>query len=477
MLEDLEPKGVFHFFEEITQIPRGSTHVEQISDYLVSFAKERGLRYRQDEKYNVVIFKGGSAGYEEKPPVILQGHMDMVTVKEPDCPKDLLKEGVSLEVHGDLISATGTSLGGDDGIALAYALAILDDDSIAHPPLEVVCTTDEEVGMGGANFLDVSDLKGRTLINIDSENEGIFTVSCAGGATVVLTVPSEREEKESAAVTLDLSGFTGGHSGMEIDKGRANPTKILGELLTTLSADFDLQVISLCGGGQDNAIPTSGQAVIAVNPACTGDLTKAAQARFSELMADHTQTDPKAALQVSVDGADSRSVYTRPTSEHIIHLLQTVPDGVIRMNPDIPGVVQTSLNLGILSSDEQGVQMTFCVRSASDDEKEGLIQTLTKLAEKDGAAAAVQAEYPGWAYREDSPIRDIMTKVYRELYGQDPVIEGIHAGLECGLFCARIPGLDAISIGPQMNEVHSTKEELSIASTQRTWQLLLHTLS
>ncbi len=478
MLENLEPKSVFHFFEEITQIPRGSYNMTKICNYMTAFARERHLTYIQDDMCNVIIYKDGSEGYEDSPPVILQGHMDMVAVKDPDCWKDLTVDGLDLLVEDDLIRAQGTSLGGDDGIALAYGLALLDDDSIPHPPLEVVFTADEEVGMTGAEFLDVSVLKGRTLLNIDSEDEGVFTVSCAGGATVVLQLPGATEEEDDAvAVEFYFDHFKGGHSGTKIAKGRANPNILLGRILSKL-VDFskELRLISVNGGTQDNAIPTFAGAVVAVPKEEADQVTQIIEDEFASIKEEYHKTDPKAKLKVSVYAAERRPVYTREATERVAELLNKVPNGVQSMNPNVEGMVETSLNLGILMTDEDGIRLTFCVRSASEEEKDALVNELCDIAETLGGIAQVQSSYPGWDYREDSRVREIMVRIYEEQYGKEPVIEGIHAGLECGMFAAKIPDLDAISFGPQMYHVHTTEEELSISSTQRTWELLLATL-
>ncbi len=477
MLEELEPKNVFRFFEEITQIPHGSYNVSKINDYLVAFARERGLKYRSDEYCNVIIWKDGSPGYEDADPVIIQGHMDMVAVKDDTCLKDLTVEGLDLNVDGDLLSAEGTSLGGDDGIAVAYALALLDDDTIAHPPLEVVITTDEEAGMVGADFLDVSDLKSHTLINIDSEDEGIFTVSCAGGATAILHLPVKTKEMELAAVEFYLNGFAGGHSGTEIDKGRANSNIALGRLLLSLSKQTDMRLVTINGGEKDNAIPTCAGAMVAVPEEQVEKVQQILQDDFDQLKLEFQTTDPDMELTVTADDPLVRPVFTRTATRNAVTLLCNVPNGVQRMNPEMEHMVQTSLNLGIIRTVEGEIQLSFAVRSACEYERQYMIDKLQYLVEAFGGSIEVMGAYPGWEYRADSPIRDTMVRVYKDQYGEDPVVEGIHAGLECGMFADKIPDLDAISFGPQMYHVHTPKESLSISSTARTWQLLLDTLA
>lgn len=484
VLSALEPAKVFQFFEEICSIPHGSRNVEQISNYLVDFAKERGLKYRQDEKYNVVIWKDGSKGYEDSEPVILQGHMDMVAVKTADCPKDMEKDGLDLEVNGDLISAKGTSLGGDDGIAVAYSLAILDDPDMPHPPLEVIITTDEEIGMLGAAYMDVSDIKGHLFLNMDSEDEGIFTVSCAGGATVTCKFPYERENVQAAVMRVSLDGFSGGHSGVEIDKGRANANVVMGRLL--YSVMNDVRLISINGGEKDNAIALSCQVEIAVPADKAEEVKNKMQETFAIVAEEYKVTDPNAALHVEAGDADKADGTAQSTDVQaltakdtavVIQALLHMPYGIQRMNPEIEGLVQTSLNLGILRTNETSVDLSYAVRSASEHEKQFLIDKMDALAVLLGGITEISGPYPGWEYRADSRLRDVLVDTYRELYGNDPVVEGIHAGLECGLFASKMGDIDAVSLGPQMEGIHTVNEVLSISSVQRTWELVTKALA
>ena len=484
VLSALEPAKVFQFFEEICSIPHGSGNVEQISNYLVDFAKERGLKYRQDEKYNVVIWKDGSKGYEDSEPVILQGHMDMVAVKTADCPKDMEKDGLDLEVNGDLISAKGTSLGGDDGIAVAYSLAILDDPDMPHPPLEVIITTDEEIGMLGAAYMDVSDIKGRLFLNMDSEDEGIFTVSCAGGATVTCKFPYERENVQAAVMRVSLDGFSGGHSGVEIDKGRANANVVMGRLL--YSVMNDVRLISINGGEKDNAIALSCQVEIAVPADKAEEVKNKMQETFAIVAEEYKVTAPNAALHVEAGDADKADgtaqstdvqALTAKDTAAVIQALLHMPYGIQRMNPEIEGLVQTSLNLGILRTNETSVDLSYAVRSASEHEKQFLIDKMDALAVLLGGTTEISGPYPGWEYRADSRLRDVLVDTYRELYGKDPVVEGIHAGLECGLFASKMGDIDAVSLGPQMEGIHTVNEVLSISSVQRTWELVTKALA
>lgn len=475
VLSSLEPAKVFQYFEEICSIPHGSQNVEQISNYLVDFAKNRGLKYRQDEKFNVIIWKDGSKGYENAEPLILQGHMDMVAVKTAGCSKDMEKDGLDLEIHGDLISAKDTSLGGDDGIAVAYSLAILDDPEMAHPPIEAIFTVDEEIGMLGAAYMDVSDVKGRLFLNMDSEDEGVFTVSCAGGATVICKFPYQREKVSTNALCVDIHGFSGGHSGVEIDKGRANANVVMGRLLH--SVRDAIQLISINGGEKDNAIAFHCKAEIAVASDRIAEVKEKIQNVFHAVAEEYKVTDPNAAMQMEESGEKDREALTKKDTQVVIEALLHMPNGIQRMNPEIKGLVQTSLNIGILRTTEENVSLCYAVRSSSENEKEFLIDKMTALTELLGGSTEITGPYPGWEYRADSRLRDVLVEVYRELYGKDPVVEGIHAGLECGLFASKMGDIDAVSLGPQMEGIHTVNEVLSISSVQRTWELVTRTLA
>lgn len=476
VLSNQEPKKVFQFFEEICGIPHGSGNVKQISDYLVDFAKERGLKARQDERYNVIIWKDGSAGYENAEPLILQGHIDMVAVKEDGCAKNLETEGLDIMIDGDYVTAKGTSLGGDDGIAVAFALAILDDDSIAHPPLEAIFTTEEEVGMIGADYIDVSDLKGHLFLNMDSEDEGVFTVSCAGGVSVSSKLPFIKEEVTGSRILIRIDGFAGGHSGIEIHKGRLNANVAMGRLLHELSREVPVRLIQINGGEKDNAIATWCEASLALPQEFEERAIECLEEVFEEIKEEYASVEKNIRLSAGVTAPFQLYAMSEERTAAIIAALLHMPDGVQRMNPEMEGMVQTSLNMGILRTEEHTVTMKFAVRSANATEKTFLVERVRSLTELLGGIIELSGDYPGWEYRAESRLRDVMMESYRELYGKEPVVEGIHAGLECGMFAAKIPDLDAVSIGPQMYHVHTTEEKLSIESTKRTWDLVLHAL-
>ena len=472
-LAGLEPAAVFGYFEELCAIPHGSGNTKQISDYLVRFAREHGIRYIQDELNNVLLFQEGTCGMEDRDPVILQGHMDMVCEKDADCPIDMEREGLDVTHDGQFVFARGTTLGGDDGIAVAYALALLADKSVPHPPLEVIITVDEETGMFGAAGVDLSMLKGRTLINIDSEDEGIFTVSCAGGARGTIRLPVERRAVYGPCVRLTVEGLQGGHSGVEIHKNRANASKVMGELLSRVQQLMPLCITKLAGGSKDNAIPRSCSATLVamgshierINDVCR-ELEQQIRERYDE---------PEVRIFGDDVDAFGGNALSTVDSARVIALLCCAPNGVQSWSADIGGLVQTSLNLGVMRLDE-AFSMTFAVRSSVNSEKRELLAQLRQLAELNGAQYSEVGDYPAWEYRKDSHLRDTMVRIYTQMFRQEPQVVAIHAGLECGILSDKLPGLDCVSIGPNMHDIHTSRERLEIGSTRRTWEFLLQIL-
>ena len=469
----LEPQSVFNYFEDICSIPHGSGNTKRISDYLVSFAKEHGIRYMQDNLNNVILFGEGTCGCENHPPVIIQGHMDMVCEKDADCPINMDTDGLNIAHDGTYVFAKGTTLGGDDGIAIAYALALLADDTIPHPPLEVIITVDEETGMDGATAIDLSSLKGRTMLNIDSEEEGIFTVSCAGGAKVTLSMPITRRAVYGPCVKLKVDGLQGGHSGVDIHKNRANANKVMGELLGRVQKLMPICITKLEGGAKDNAIPRS----------C--EVTFVALGMYIERINEITEQLQKEIREqydepyVTIEGCDvdalGGNALTSECSAKVIGLLNAAPNGVQSWSEDIEGLVQTSLNLGILKLGDS-LRLTWAVRSSVENEKEELLNKLKELSDFYESEYMIRGEYPAWEYKKDSPLRNTMVQVYTKMYGKAPKVVAIHAGLECGLLSEKLPGLDCVSIGPNMKDIHTSREKLEITSTKRTWDFLLEVL-
>lgn len=472
-LAGLEPASVFHYFEEICAIPHGSGNTKMISDYLVDFAKEHGLRYIQDELNNVILFADGTCGMEGHDPVILQGHMDMVCEKDADCAIDMDKDGLDLYHDDFCIGAKGTTLGGDDGIAVAFALALLADKTIAHPPLEIIITVDEETGMFGAVGIDLSMLKGRTLINLDSEEEGVFTVSCAGGARATISMGVERRAVYGPCIRLSVSGLQGGHSGVEIHKNRANANKVMGEFMSRIQKLMPLCLTSFAGGTKENAIPRSCHATLVAMGIHLERINAIAEELEKEIKEQYDE--PEVSIQAfDVDALGGNSLTTEATAK-VISLLCAIPNGVMAMSQDIEGLVQTSLNLGVVKLGER-FTATSSVRSSVNQEKEALLDRLKKVAEFYDATYSQMGDYPAWEFKKDSVLRDTMVRVYKEMFGREPEVLTIHAGLECGILGEKLPGLDCVSIGPQMHNIHTSRETLEIASTQRTWEFLLEVL-
>jgi len=473
ILSGLEPQSVFAYFEKLCSIPHGSGNTKRISDYLVSFAEEHGLRYVQDELNNMLLFGEGTCGYENHDPVIIQGHMDMVCEKDADCPINMDTDGLDIAHDGTCVYAKGTTLGGDDGIAVAYALALLADSSIPHPPLEVIITVDEETGMDGATGIDLSSLKGRTMLNIDSEKEGIFTVSCAGGARANILLPVQRRAVYGPCVKLTVEGLQGGHSGVEIHKNRANANKVMGEFLSRVQALMPVCITKLEGGAKDNAIPRSCQVTLVALGMYIERINDVAEQLQKEIREQYDE--PYAVIRGDDVDALGGNALTTESSAKVIALLNASPNGVLSWSEDIDGLVQTSLNLGVVTLSDE-LSLTWAVRSSVNQEKVELLNRLKELAEFHGGQYSAHGEYPAWEYKKDSKLRDTMIKVYQQMYGKQPEVVAIHAGLECGLLSEKLPGLDCVSIGPNMHDIHTSRERLEIESTKRTWEFILEVL-
>lgn len=474
MLEHLKPERVFYYFEKMCEIPHGSGNTKQISDFCVDFAKEQGLEYYQDADNNVIIVKEASAGYEAAEPVILQGHLDMVCEKTADCPKDMEKEGLDIYVDGDFVRAKDTTLGGDNGIAVAMAMAILEDKTLSHPRVEAVFTVDEEIGLLGAGSIDVSPLKGKTMINIDSEDEGIFTVSCAGGNSTICRLPINTKQYEGAVYTLEITGCKGGHSGVEIDKGRCNPNVLMGRLLQDIQRGASLQIVSVDGGLKDNAIPVQSKAVIV----CDQEIVLKASVEQMQVVFANEYAGADSDIQITFTREENAKVkmMDEVSTQKVICLLTCMPNGVQKMSMDIAGLVQTSLNIGIVETHEDHFRMSFCVRSSVDSEREMLNRRIGTMITQLGGTMEIEGAYPGWEYKKDSRLRDLMVDVFKVQYGKEPTVEAIHAGLECGMFAGKIPGLDCVSIGPNLDQIHTVRENMSISSVQRVYEFVLEVL-
>lgn len=474
--EELYPQRVFYYFEQIAAIPHGSRNTKAISDYLVDFAKEHNLVWYQDENNNVVIVKEASAGYEAAEPIIIQGHMDMVCEKEKGVDIDFEKDGLKLYIDGDFLKAEGTTLGGDDGIAVAYALALLDSQEIAHPKLEVVITVDEEIGMLGADAIDLSMLTGHTMLNIDSDVEGSFLTGCAGGMAVNVTLPMKRVMQSGEKVALTITGLEGGHSGSEIDKEHGNANILMGRLLRALFEETPFGIISLAGGLKDNAIPRECVTELLVPQENVNLVKEIADKLDIELKKEFMTADPSVCIEFEDLGKKEESILDFGSVSRVIFYLRSVPNGVQHMSQVMHGMVETSLNLGIMELKEDALHTVTSIRSSVGTRKADLLDRVTAIVELLGGEAEVEGDYPAWEYKQDSSLRPQIAKVYKQLYGKDPVFETIHAGLECGLLSEKIKNLDCVSFGPDNFDIHTPKERLSISSTGRVWDFIVEFL-
>ncbi len=477
-LKDLQPVEVFKYFEKMSQIPRGSGNEKEVSDYLVSFAKEHNLEYVQDSALNVIIKKKATLGYENSPNIILQGHMDMVCEKNTDVEHDFTKDPLKLRIVDDKIYATGTTLGADNGIAVSMGLAILDSNEYKHPAIELLVTTSEETGMDGAMALDPKNIKGRTLINIDSEEEGTLLISCAGGVTARTTIPVSWEsiDKNFVPYIVKVRGLKGGHSGMEIDKERGNANKLMGRVLMNILSEIDFRLSSLAGGSKHNAIAREADAVILVK-AEDKALVEKKIFECEKLFKNELRTsDPEIKVEFEILPTLPSEMLSKESNNNIVNYLYLVINGVTSMSMDIKGLVESSLNLGVVSTNKDSIEFISSIRSSVRSLKNELYNRLVLTAKLNGGSIASESDYPEWAYNPDSKIRVIFEEIYEKMYKKKPHVTALHAGLECGLFSEKFDGLDAISFGPNLYDVHTPNENMSISSVKRTWEYLLEVL-
>lgn len=471
-LEPYDYKKVLYYFEQLTKIPHGSGNVAQISEYLVNFAKEQGVRYVQDEALNVIMFKEASEGYENAPTVMIQGHMDMVCEKNADSDHDFLKDALKLRMVGDDLMATGTTLGGDDGVAVAYAMALIADKEAKHPALELVITTEEETGMDGAKALDMSELKAAYMINVDSEDEGVVLCSCAGGMRQTCVIPMERIPEQGVACKISLTGLYGGHSGAEIDKNRVNSVYAMTRVLFELREKINYSLLDFSGGLKDNAIPREAFATVVTEEEDTTLLLKELELLAKKYKEELASIEPGFALTGEVQECAEYEVLHPVSFEKLLFFLMQAPNGIQRMSGDIAGLVESSLNLGIFELKENEAEFNFSLRSSSKTYKYFMRDKVEYLVNFLGGESSTHSEYPAWEYRRESVLRDKFRQVYTELYHEEPKMEAIHAGLECGLIAEKMPDLDMISIGPNMRDIHTPQEALNLPSTIRMYRFL-----
>lgn len=471
ILNGLKPQNVLKNFEAISQIPRGSGNEKEVSDYLVKFGKDLGLETYQDEALNVIIRKPATKGYENAPGVVLQGHMDIVCEKDKNVEHDFEKDPIKLRLEGDMLYATGTTLGADNGIAVAMAMAILEDDSVAHPALEVLVTTNEETGMDGAAALDPSQIKGKYIINIDSEEEGYILVSCAGGKTSVVEMPIEynKAPQDKKAIEIEISGLLGGHSGMDIVLQKANANKLMGRLLNMLTVDYDLACFN--GGTKHNAIPREAMTTIFVDAKDVDSVKKQIVEIESTFKNEYSTADPGLVIKVADGSADK--VMTPESKTKVVQMACLIPHGVQSVSLDIKGLVESSTNFAVVESKENSVSFMSTIRSSVVSLREEIGDRIQLLADLFGGTNAINGAYPAWEHRKGSELEKLGSDVYKDLTGKDPIITALHAGLECGLLLDKLPNAEAISIGPDMFDVHTPNEHIDLKSVERVWEYLL----
>lgn len=474
VLENLNPQRVFYYFEKLSSIPHGSGDMNAIARCCVDFATEHGFKYIRDAANNVIIYKNGTAGYENSEPVILQGHLDMVCQKTIESDIDFLNDGLKLFVDGDFVKACGTTLGADNGIAVAMVLAILESNDIVHPPIEAVFTTDEEIGMIGARALDMSVLSGTRMINLDSETEDIVTVSCAGGSDFKVNIPLIRNKKQGLFITLDIKGLQGGHSGVEINKNRVNANMIAGRVLNELKSQFDFDIISINGGDKSNAIPNRCALELCVRD--DEQFVLCVQKCFDIIKNEIADREPDFNPEIIVGNKGEYAVLDTQIKNKIIYTLLFAPNGIIEMSAEIKGLVQTSLNLGVFITNADNIILHFALRSNKKSALAFLEQRLAAFFDNLDLTYETFGHYPPWEYKSDSVLRELYCETYNQIFGALPRVKAIHAGLECGVFADGIKGLDCISVGPEMHGVHTVYEKLSISSTQNMYNLVIKLL-
>jgi dipeptidase D len=476
-MENLEPKEVFKYFKEISNIPRCSLKEKQISDYLVSFAKKRGLEVYQDEILNVIIKKKATKGYENAPTLIVQGHMDMVCEKNQTTIHNFEKDPIKLIVDGDTLKADGTTLGADNGIAVAFCLALLDSTNIPHPPLEILLTSQEEIGLIGASKLDGSKLKGKFLINIDAEDEGILFTSCAGGGRVIVELPISwsKPSKNYKAYKINISGLKGGHSGIDIDKSRANSNKLLGRVLNSILSD--IEIASINGGLKTNAIPREAQAVILINEEKKENVFSKVEKWGKTFKNEFQISDPEIKVSINSINENIEKVFDETTKTKVNQLFILMPYGINTMSAAISGLVESSSNLGIVEIDNDIIRFSNATRSSVGSLKEEIFNQIMTLGKIVGANVKLEGVYPEWEYKKDSILRDKFVSVFEKLYNKTPQITALHAGLECGILSDILgKDVDMIAFGPDIDDVHTPDEKLSVSSTKRNWEYLCEVL-
>ncbi len=468
---------VWRFFEELCAIPHGSGNEDALLAHIQRWAETKGFRTAQDAARNLVVYAPGSPGYENSPTLILQNHVDMVCEKNNDSTHDFSKDPLQLVREGDVLRAQGTTLGADNGIGVAIMQAVLDGDA-PHPPIEAVFTVNEEIGLVGASQFDMSLVSGKRFLNMDTEEEGVFMVSNAGGRHAKFILPAAFESAEGLAWhQLEISGLQGGHSGMDIDKERGNAIRLMGRLLDALRAEAPCFALAgMQAGSQENAIPRESVCLVGL-PVENAALAAAVAARWEGIFqSELAQSDVGVFVRCTPAPAPEK-MYTPSLRDKLMAAILLIPNGILHMSLAIPGLVETSNNLGVVRTTDSEVQLLYTIRSSVKSRKEATARQMAALEQLLGARCEVISDYPAWEYRPQSEMRELFSRCYEELFGKPPVVTAVHCGLECGTFSDAIEGLDVLSLGPDLTDVHSPAERVSISSTERVWQLVLAALA
>ena len=474
-IEGLKPEGVWKYFAEVSKIPRGSKNEKQIAAYVMQKAKEFGLEAKQDKFMNVVVRKPASAGYENRPMICLQGHLDMVCEKNKDKVHDFEKDPIELVRDGNVMKANGTTLGADNGVAVATNLAIMEDKSLVHGPLEFLFTIDEETGLTGAANLKPGFVQSKTLMNLDSEEEGELYVGCSGGKNTIgfWKAVYESSPGKSVAVTVRVKGLKGGHSGLEIDKGRGNSLKIINRVLIAL-AEIGARLASVEGGNKSNAIPREAEALVFVPAAKLSQAKKIVASCNAAVRAELSSVEPDLVVELEMKkGLKKGKVIKKQLQGLVLKTISGLPHGVIKMSADIAGLVETSTNVAIIRTEKNKITLTTSQRSSVASEIGEICQSVAAVFELGGAKVVATEGYPGWKPNLGSPILKQAKTVYQALYGKEPAVKAIHAGLECGIIGEKYPGIDMVSFGPTLQAVHSPDEKIYIDTVDKFWKFLL----
>lgn len=472
-ISNLKPERVFYYFNEISKIPRESYNEKEISEYLIDFAKKLSLETYCDERNNVIIRKPAFKGYEEHKAVILQGHTDMVCIKTDESKHDFSKDPIELVVDGNSLRAKDTTLGADNGIAVAMAMAILEDKTLKHGPLEVLLTTSEEVDLGGALFLKENILQGELLINLDSEDEGVITVGCAGGIELEMTISGKKESLTNEKIyKIRISNLAGGHSGVEIHKERENANKIMQDLVKTLNSRVSISLVEISGGTKDNAIPVDAEIVIASKNEIFSEIKEVSE----EIKAKYQKIEKN--IKICYEELDKKvdKAFTQETLKTYLEVVETLPTGVNTWMKEYPTIVESSSNLAIIRTDEEGIKIISSLRSSNTEVLEKLKEKFVAILDKNGCKYHFSNGYPEWQFKKESFLRDKALEVFKEMYNKEMKVEVIHAGLECGAISKKYPNIDFISIGPDIRDVHTPLEYLDIPSTERVYNYLIKLL-